>query len=1101
MADNDLTLEIKVDDQGSTHVENFRKTVEADMKAATEATGKAEQGFGGLWKSFSIGVIAANAFSSAIHGAKDFLVDSVKLYSESEQRVALLANALQSNAGAAGQNIEGLKGLAEQLAHTTLATKGQVISAETLLLSFRRISGDAFPQVIKTATDVAARLGVDVPRATEILARAMEKPENAGRTLRQMNILLSQSEIDHIKSLVDQGKQYEASKEILEKVTKTYKGAGEAAADTVAGGFNQFQKAIDEMKKKVGASITENKNFKDALKEVTDAFNNPEFIKGIANIVSLLAKFVGNIIAATSTIAGLIAQQKELAGVQDRQASVQQVQNDRFITWQNELTKAGIPMAELQQALNDQGGASMSSAEKLNKLLASIKSGDPYYKEFASAVAIARKNIDDQNKSTGEMEKLLAKTGETTKSIIPPIQQHIESEKERALRIKELYEALKLENKAFEEQLKLMPAGIEFSKKLSTEQTREAEVQKMLKESFDALLKPTEDLAGGLNWILGDASKLNGVLVENEKINYDVGYSVKESVKTYETLHDKLEMINQAYQSFLGLLGDLGIKTDGVVADFGKMASGVATFATALATHDIAGMIAGATQAVGGLIKALGELFGSTGAQEAIARTFASIGGISDALAEKMHKLADEVGDAVKASFILMDEAIQAGNVTKSNFDEWTRDVHNILTMVDEYKMSATEAGKEVGDAFQALMDKAKDLGITYTRETISLLRDLRERGIQSKEVNDFVNQGLADGAKALRDYAAASAEMLSNTDFKKLQDSLKLNLDPSHKAEYDEINAKIQEQIKLQQQHDAALISSKAYAQDFYDAFSKQGKSMLEIYDLMGETMPEAERKFVEANKQTLGQVAALDKVMIALGSTGYLTDKSFKQFGLDTQSMYDSLIKGGATSEQALQAIMPLLIEQAKLANAYGYQIDETTKKWLEQQGIDWTKIKDPQQTMSDTMSKMLEVLQQIATFFSVDIPGATDKAAEAARKYGDIIKNIPPLPVGDGGDNNPGPHGVPSYANGGDFIAYRPQIIRVGDRSDGAPERVTVSRAGDDRGGKSVVVNLNVMLPPGMGADVNKQVLAQQIQMIVRDNIGGLIPYLKGAVGTNG
>ena len=99
----------------------------------------------------------------------------------------------------------------------------------------------------------------------------------------------------------------------------------------------------------------------------------------------------------------------------------------------------------------------------------------------------------------------------------------------------------------------------------------------------------------------------------------------------------------------------------------------------------------------------------------------------------------------------------------------------------------------------------------------------------------------------------------------------------------------------------------------------------------------------------------------------------------------MYEKLIAGGATSDEALRILAPTLAQLWYYAEQYGYALDDATRALVEQaaqQGL----IND---SMIPPTERIYELIYAIAEALGADIPEALRKAADKSRESTDSIR----------------------------------------------------------------------------------------------------------------
>ncbi len=193
--------------------------------------------------------LAMNAIPAAWDAMKDF----VNSAAEAEE-VAARFDAIIAGSPLSGYSAQ-IKDLANQYSELTRFEDEQILSAETVLLQFQNISAEAFPDVVAATLDVAEVMGVDATSAARILGRALEDPFNAARSLRQMNIILSDEQQKQLKIWEQNGDAASASAFIMDTLKTKYGNVAEAMGGTFAGEMTKLQNTIGNIKEELGAQL------------------------------------------------------------------------------------------------------------------------------------------------------------------------------------------------------------------------------------------------------------------------------------------------------------------------------------------------------------------------------------------------------------------------------------------------------------------------------------------------------------------------------------------------------------------------------------------------------------------------------------------------------------------------------------------------------------------------------------------------------------------------------------------------------------------------------------------------------------------------------
>jgi hypothetical protein len=156
-----------------------------------------------------------------------------------EQELAQLDAVLRSTGQAATYSRAELVGMAEEIAKASRFSAGEILNAETRLLSYSGIASSNFKDALQVAIDQSARLGISVEQSSEIIGRALERPTKAAAALAQQGFGASftPAVMKQLKALEAAGREAEAQVVILDILKGSYGGAAQAARDSLGGAF------------------------------------------------------------------------------------------------------------------------------------------------------------------------------------------------------------------------------------------------------------------------------------------------------------------------------------------------------------------------------------------------------------------------------------------------------------------------------------------------------------------------------------------------------------------------------------------------------------------------------------------------------------------------------------------------------------------------------------------------------------------------------------------------------------------------------------------------------------------------------------------------
>ena len=321
---------VKAIDLTSDQIKELEATTAKATKKIKSDTKSMDDGFGGISKSaLKMGKDVALA-GVALAGL--VLAKFIKETSESENAIALLNNALAATGGAAGKSAQELIKTANSMQNVTTYSDEAVLGMETLLLKFKNIKGDNFDRTTQAVLDMSAALKKDLPAAAQIVGRALDNPIKGMAALAKAGVTLTDSQKETVKALVETGDTAGAQSLLLEQLEGRFKGAAEAAGNTLPGALAQLGNHFGDL---FEATSTSSAGMVASIKSIDKTISAPEFqaaiqtlIKGLIDLTNVAAKAVqgfsefgvsiGETLAkavsgiATDDTAGL---QKSIAGV------------------------------------------------------------------------------------------------------------------------------------------------------------------------------------------------------------------------------------------------------------------------------------------------------------------------------------------------------------------------------------------------------------------------------------------------------------------------------------------------------------------------------------------------------------------------------------------------------------------------------------------------------------------------------------------------------------------------------------------------------------------------------------------------------------------
>lgn len=266
-------------DQASSHLNDLQLIWDSTKKhteAATLALEHAKEKVGQLKDEISQGSQTITTFSAVTHMARSQLIDMAIGFSE-----------------------------------TTRFSKDAVIGAESLLLTFRHIGKDVFPDVTQTVLDMSQALGQDLKSSAIQLGKALEDPEKGITALQRVGVVFSASQKAQIQDFLKTGQLAKAQGVILKELEKEFGGSAKAAGKTFAGQLDILNHNFTDFQENIGAVIIPVlEEFMTTLSGVVEGLNelDPSVLRmGIAAAIAVAA--IGpilGILGGLATVLGFV---------------------------------------------------------------------------------------------------------------------------------------------------------------------------------------------------------------------------------------------------------------------------------------------------------------------------------------------------------------------------------------------------------------------------------------------------------------------------------------------------------------------------------------------------------------------------------------------------------------------------------------------------------------------------------------------------------------------------------------------------------------------------------------------------------------------------
>lgn len=252
-------------DEASATVDKVSRSF-GDLSKSSAASSSAVQSSSVAWGDMAKGVfaggVALEAAKKSFELIKSAIGGSIAEASEYQRVQGQLSAALISTGGSAGVTLDNLNKMATEISGLTSVNSQVVGSLQAMQLTFTNITAETFPEVTKTAIDMATAMnGGVIPTAEELrgqmiqLGKALNDPKKGVSALTDVGVTFTDQQKKQIDTLLKSNDVIGAQKIVLAELAKEFGGSAEIAAATFEGRMNKLNNAVDGVKRQVGMAL------------------------------------------------------------------------------------------------------------------------------------------------------------------------------------------------------------------------------------------------------------------------------------------------------------------------------------------------------------------------------------------------------------------------------------------------------------------------------------------------------------------------------------------------------------------------------------------------------------------------------------------------------------------------------------------------------------------------------------------------------------------------------------------------------------------------------------------------------------------------------
>ena len=288
--------------------ETLGNEVEAVGKKAQETAGFFGQLGQAIMQGLGLGA-GLSVFAGITSGIQSLIGELKSTITEAStaQEAQAKLNAILSATGeTSGITAGQVNDLANEMQRLTRFEDDTVVSASTVMLTFRTISSTTFPQAMKAAADLAAMWGMDLTSAARMVGRALDAPGEGLGMLTRLGVRFTDQQKEMLQQLAATGRGAEAQAQILDILNSKFGGTAQAMVNTYAGRMEQLKNTFGNIKEEIGGA------FLPVLEDLAKALT--EAVEGQGSAVTNFANGLKDAIYSLRTTWGAFAFEVEKIG-------------------------------------------------------------------------------------------------------------------------------------------------------------------------------------------------------------------------------------------------------------------------------------------------------------------------------------------------------------------------------------------------------------------------------------------------------------------------------------------------------------------------------------------------------------------------------------------------------------------------------------------------------------------------------------------------------------------------------------------------------------------------------------------------------------------
>ncbi len=336
----------------------FKQKLQGLKATRAEAT-KTAKAVGGIQKAMAAAGVAVGA---------GVLVQQMRQAAQASifqaQQTAQLEAVLRSTGNAVGLTVSELQAMASEQQRLNNIGDETIQQMQGVLLTFKRIGGETFPDATQAIIDLSIRMGTDLKSAAIQVGKALDDPARGLDALTRSGVVFSDVQKEMIRGHFAAGEAAKGQAIILEELNSQIGGSGASARNAAGGGIKAMSLALGDLSEVVGDYLVP------ALDSFGNALERTVTSEGFKKTLTFLLD-----VGTKATILGLFKNAGEAAEkhIQVQAAGAVAALDAEFqkaidTAFDEELQRQADAAAELAQRLEDSAAAAFAYWEQIQRV-------------------------------------------------------------------------------------------------------------------------------------------------------------------------------------------------------------------------------------------------------------------------------------------------------------------------------------------------------------------------------------------------------------------------------------------------------------------------------------------------------------------------------------------------------------------------------------------------------------------------------------------------------------------------------------------------------------------------------------------------------------